>query len=71
MGSSESTLSNSQLQATPISTSASTESSLTEILVRKPSSSSDSDRKVLLELFSMYQEWKEKQAQNINKDRKK
>ncbi|CAI9276468.1 unnamed protein product [Lactuca saligna] len=96
MGSSESTLSSSQLQiedgittvserledvdpmleklrslkiATPILTSTSTESSLTDILVRKPSTSDSAivDRKVLLELFSMYQEWQEKQAQNINK----
>ncbi|KAI3813601.1 hypothetical protein L1987_18329 [Smallanthus sonchifolius] len=54
----------------PISTSASTESSLTDILVRKPSTSSNTgivDPKVLLELFSMYQELQEKQAQNINK----
>ncbi|CAH1413649.1 unnamed protein product [Lactuca virosa] len=96
MGSSESTLSSSQLQiedgittvserfedvdpmleklrslkiATPILTSTSTESRLTDILVRKPSTSDSAivDRKVLLELFSMYQEWQEKQAQNINK----
>lgn len=56
--------------ATPILTSASTESSLPDILIRKPSTSSDTgvvDPKVLLELFSMYQEWQEKQAQNINK----
>ncbi|KAJ9564563.1 hypothetical protein OSB04_000529 [Centaurea solstitialis] len=59
--------------ATPILASASTDSSsssLTDVLVRKPSTSSNSgliDPKVLLELFSMYQEWQEKQAQNISK----
>ncbi|KAK1439193.1 hypothetical protein QVD17_05009 [Tagetes erecta] len=60
--------------ASPILTSASTESSLTDILVRKPSSSSSPspntdivDPKVLLQLFSVYQELQEKQAQNINK----
>ncbi|KAI7734953.1 hypothetical protein M8C21_021945 [Ambrosia artemisiifolia] len=56
--------------ASPILTSASTDSSLTDILVRKPSTSSDTgvvDTKVLVELFSMYQELQEKQAHNINK----
>ncbi|XP_022015785.1 uncharacterized protein LOC110915400 isoform X1 [Helianthus annuus] len=59
--------------ASPIlTTSASTtESSLTDILVRKPSTSSNTtgivDPKVLLELFTVYQELQEKQAQNINK----
>ncbi|KAL8240381.1 hypothetical protein R6Q59_013736 [Mikania micrantha] len=56
--------------ASPILTSASTDSSLTDILVRKPSTSSDTgivDPKVLLELFSVYQQLQEKQAQNINK----
>ncbi|KVI02944.1 hypothetical protein Ccrd_018762 [Cynara cardunculus var. scolymus] len=56
--------------ATPILTSTSADSSLTDILVRKPSTSSNTgliDPKVLLELFSMYQVWQEKQAQNINK----
>ncbi|KAL4561265.1 hypothetical protein LXL04_033429 [Taraxacum kok-saghyz] len=101
MGSSESTLSSSQIEdgittvsersqdadpmlqkltslkiATPILTSTLTDSSLTDILVRKPSASSSSfssseigivDPKVLLELFSMYQEWQENQARNINK----
>ncbi|KAJ0683539.1 hypothetical protein HanPI659440_Chr16g0659401 [Helianthus annuus] len=56
--------------ASPIlTTSASTtESSLTDILVRKPSTSSNTtDPKVLIELFTVYQELQEKQAQNINK----
>ncbi|MFS8016588.1 hypothetical protein Hanom_Chr15g01370371 [Helianthus anomalus] len=58
--------------ASPILASASTDSSssFTDILVRKPSTSSDTgvvDTKVLLELFSMYQELQEKQAHNINK----
>ncbi|KAL8229315.1 hypothetical protein R6Q57_014215 [Mikania cordata] len=56
--------------ASPILTSASTDSSLTDILVRKPSTSSETgivDPKVLLELFSVYQQLQEKQAQNINK----
>ncbi|CAA2963515.1 Hypothetical predicted protein [Olea europaea subsp. europaea] len=53
---------------TPILTSAPTESSLTEILVRKPSSSSTSGNvnpNVLLELFAMYRDWQEKKAQKI------
>lgn len=56
--------------ASPILTSESTESSLTDILVRKPSTASSTgivDPKVILELFSVYQELQEKQAQNINK----
>ncbi|CAI9754224.1 unnamed protein product [Fraxinus pennsylvanica] len=53
---------------TPILTSAPTESSLTDILVRKPSSSSTSGNvnpNVLLELFAMYRDWQEKKAQKI------
>lgn len=58
--------------ASPILTSESTESSLTDILVRKPSTASTTgigivDPKVILELFSVYQELQEKQAQSINK----
>ncbi|XP_071693641.1 uncharacterized protein [Rutidosis leptorrhynchoides] len=95
MGSSESTLLNSQSEdgittvserfedvdpvlqklrslqiASPIFTSAPTESSLTDILVKKQSTSSNAgivDPKVILELFSMYKELQEKQVQNINK----
>ncbi|XP_073065486.1 uncharacterized protein [Primulina eburnea] len=55
----------------PILTSAPPgESSLTDILVRKPSSSSTSgivNPNVLLELFSMYRDWQEKKADNISK----
>ncbi|XP_050227221.1 uncharacterized protein LOC126676923 isoform X5 [Mercurialis annua] len=46
------------------------DSSLTDILVRKPSSSSTHTTvspKVLLELFSMYREWQEQKAQQIGK----
>ncbi|KAI3669498.1 hypothetical protein L6452_40734 [Arctium lappa] len=56
--------------ATPILTSKPTESGFADILVRKPQSSSDTgivDPKVLLDLFSTYQEWQEQQAHNINK----
>ncbi|XP_031258473.1 uncharacterized protein LOC116116552 isoform X2 [Pistacia vera] len=55
---------------TPILTSPPTEGSLTDILVRKPSSSSTSgtvNPKVLLELFSMYRDWQEEKAQQISK----
>ncbi|KAL2497648.1 hypothetical protein Adt_23198 [Abeliophyllum distichum] len=55
---------------TPILTSAPPESSLTDILVRKPSSSSSSgtvNPNVLLELFAMYRDWQEKKAQNISR----
>ncbi|BBH08006.1 hypothetical protein Prudu_020083 [Prunus dulcis] len=48
--------------STPILTSPPAEGSLTDILVRKPSSSSVSsivNPKVLLELFSMYRDWQE------------
>ncbi|QCD91099.1 uncharacterized protein LOC114169845 [Vigna unguiculata] len=54
----------------PILTSPPTEGTLTDILVRKPSSSSLSatvNPKVLLELFSMYRDWQEKKAQEITK----
>ncbi|XP_010920236.1 uncharacterized protein [Elaeis guineensis] len=49
----------------------SSESSLTDILVRKPSSSTSSvsgtlNPKVLLELFSMYREWQEEKAKKIS-----
>ncbi|KAL3527194.1 hypothetical protein ACH5RR_011850 [Cinchona calisaya] len=56
--------------ATPILTSAPAESSLTDILVRKASSSSNSSTvnpNVLLELFSMYRDWQEQKAQKISK----
>ncbi|KAI3767924.1 hypothetical protein L2E82_18353 [Cichorium intybus] len=56
--------------ATPILPSKPTESSLTDILVNKPSTSSCTgtvDPKVIMELFSTYQDWQEKQAHNINK----
>ncbi|KAI3499989.1 hypothetical protein L1887_35804 [Cichorium endivia] len=56
--------------ATPILPSKPTESSLTDILVNKPSTSSRTgtvDPKVIMELFSTYQDWQEKQAHNINK----
>ncbi|KAJ9561925.1 hypothetical protein OSB04_007085 [Centaurea solstitialis] len=56
---------------TPILTSKPTESSLADILVRKPSSNSSDagvvDPKVILDLFSAYQQWQEEQAHNINK----
>ncbi|KAK4416796.1 hypothetical protein Salat_2505100 [Sesamum alatum] len=54
----------------PILTSAPAESSLTDILVRKPSSSSTASTvspNVLLELFSMYRDWQEEKAQKISK----
>ncbi|XP_027361931.1 uncharacterized protein LOC113869681 [Abrus precatorius] len=52
----------------PILTSPPTEGTLTDILVRKPSSSPVSvNPKVLLELFSMYRDWQEKNAQEISK----
>lgn len=52
----------------PILTSPPTEGTLTDILVRKPSSSLVSvNPKVLLELFSMYREWQEKKAHEISK----
>ncbi|KAK6150703.1 hypothetical protein DH2020_015635 [Rehmannia glutinosa] len=54
----------------PILTSAPAESTLTDILVRKPFSSSTSgtvNPNVLLELFSMYRDWQEEKAQKISK----
>ncbi|PSS21360.1 E3 ubiquitin-protein ligase BRE1-like [Actinidia chinensis var. chinensis] len=54
--------------ATPILTAPLTETSLTDVLVRKPSSSSASvNPKVLLELFSVYRDWQETKAQKISK----
>ncbi|XWS42157.1 hypothetical protein CRYUN_Cryun17cG0143900 [Craigia yunnanensis] len=53
-----------------LTTTPPTESSLTDILVRKPSSSSAQatvNPKVLLELFSMYRDWQEEKAQKISK----
>ncbi|KAG6481439.1 uncharacterized protein LOC122016931 [Zingiber officinale] len=50
-----------------------TESSLSDILVRKPSSSSSApisgtlNPKVLMELFSVYREWQEEKASKISK----
>ncbi|KAH9662824.1 hypothetical protein KPL70_019478 [Citrus sinensis] len=56
---------------TPILTSPPpTESSLTDILVRRSSTSSASgtvNPKVLLELFSMYRDWQEEKAKQISK----
>ncbi|XP_044469332.1 uncharacterized protein LOC123198660 [Mangifera indica] len=55
---------------TPILTTPPTEGSLTDILVRKQSSSSTSatvNPKVLLELFSMYRDWQEEKVQQISK----
>ncbi|EYU20521.1 hypothetical protein ABFS82_08G100100 [Erythranthe guttata] len=54
----------------PILTSAPAESTLTDILVRKPFSSSTSgsvNPNVLLELFSTYRNWQEENVQNISK----
>ncbi|KAM7524086.1 hypothetical protein LguiA_013988 [Lonicera macranthoides] len=53
---------------TPILTSAPAESSLTDILVRKSSSSNSGtvNPNVLLELFSMYRDWQEEKAQKIS-----
>ncbi|XP_016560525.2 uncharacterized protein LOC107859889 [Capsicum annuum] len=56
--------------ASPILKSPPAESSLTDILVRKTSSTSDKgcvDPKVLLELFSVYRQWQEEKAQKICK----
>ncbi|CAL5366253.1 unnamed protein product [Camellia sinensis] len=55
--------------ATPILTAPlEEETSLTDILVRKPSSSSASvNPMVLLELFSMYRDWQEAKIQTISK----
>ncbi|XP_061345655.1 uncharacterized protein LOC133291406 [Gastrolobium bilobum] len=53
----------------PILTSPPTEGTLTDILVRKPSSSVPAivNPNVLLELFSMYRDWQEQKAQEISK----
>ncbi|XP_023645753.1 uncharacterized protein LOC17874941 [Capsella rubella] len=54
----------------PILKSPPTESSLTDILVRKALSSSSSntvDPQILVELFSIYREWQESKAQQITK----
>jgi len=54
----------------PILKSPPTESTLTDILVRKPSSASDSgslDPESVFELFSLYREWQEDIAKRINK----
>ncbi|OVA12854.1 hypothetical protein BVC80_1805g60 [Macleaya cordata] len=54
---------------TPILTSLPTENSLTDILVRKPSTSSvpgTLNPKVLLELFSMYRDWEEEKTKKIS-----
>ncbi|GMI68189.1 hypothetical protein like AT5G66290 [Hibiscus trionum] len=56
--------------SSPILTTPPTEGSLTDILVRKPSSSSAQatvNPKVLEELFSMYRDWQEEKAQEISK----
>ncbi|XP_049384707.1 uncharacterized protein LOC125848811 [Solanum stenotomum] len=56
--------------AAPILKSPPAESSLTDILVRKASSTSNKgcvDPKVLLELFSVYRQWQEEKAQKICK----
>ncbi|PRQ47436.1 hypothetical protein RchiOBHm_Chr2g0099641 [Rosa chinensis] len=55
--------------STPLLTSPPSEGSLTDILVRKPSSSSAPsivDPKVLLELFSMYREWQEENVKKLS-----
>ncbi|KAL7192974.1 hypothetical protein ACSBR2_024728 [Camellia fascicularis] len=56
--------------ATPILTALPTETSLTDMLVRKPSSSSAAsgtvNPKVLLELFSVHRDWQEAKAQKIS-----
>ncbi|KAF8031580.1 hypothetical protein BT93_D0717 [Corymbia citriodora subsp. variegata] len=54
----------------PILTSLPSEGSLTDILVRKPPSSSTPgtvNPKVLLELFSMYRDWQEEKVQKTGK----
>ncbi|KAL6227050.1 PREDICTED: uncharacterized protein LOC101303642 [Fragaria vesca subsp. vesca] len=55
--------------STPLLTSPPSEGSLTDILVRKPSSSSDPsivDPKVLFELFAMYREWQEENVKRLS-----
>ncbi|CAK8539987.1 unnamed protein product [Lathyrus sativus] len=52
----------------PVLTSPPTEGTLTDILVRRPSSSPATvNPKVLLELFSMYRDWQEERVQEISK----
>ncbi|XP_022136885.1 uncharacterized protein LOC111008467 [Momordica charantia] len=56
---------------TPILQSPPTEGSLTDILVRKPPSSTTAgtvDPQILLELFSMYRSWQDEKVQKINKN---
>ncbi|KAG6600576.1 hypothetical protein SDJN03_05809, partial [Cucurbita argyrosperma subsp. sororia] len=56
---------------TPILQSPPTEGSLTDILVRKPPSSSNAvtvNPQVLLELFSVYRNWQDERVQKINKN---
>ncbi|RAL39095.1 unnamed protein product [Cuscuta campestris] len=56
--------------SSPILTAPPQETSLTDILVRKTPSASNSgciDPKVLLDLFSMYRDWQEDKVQKINK----
>ncbi|KAI5438799.1 uncharacterized protein LOC127120160 isoform X2 [Lathyrus oleraceus] len=53
----------------PVLTSPPTEGTLTDILVRRPSSSlATVNPKVLLELFSMYRDWQEERVQEISKN---
>ncbi|XP_047332115.1 uncharacterized protein LOC124935739 [Impatiens glandulifera] len=53
--------------AKPILDVTPTETSLTDILVRKPSSTTMVNPKVILDLFSMYRNWHEEKAQKISK----
>ncbi|XP_020528208.1 uncharacterized protein LOC18442708 isoform X2 [Amborella trichopoda] len=54
-------------QATPILKAPPTESSLTDILVRKSASRYGTlDPKVLLELFCLYREWQDEKAKRIS-----
>ncbi|XP_062010119.1 uncharacterized protein LOC133726568 isoform X2 [Rosa rugosa] len=60
---------NPRVKSKPLLTSPPSEGSLTDILVRKPSSSSAPsivDPKVLLELFSMYREWQEENVKKLS-----
>ncbi|KAL9245653.1 hypothetical protein vseg_019278 [Gypsophila vaccaria] len=55
--------------ATPILTAPPTESSLTDLLVRKPASSPKQGTvspQVIMELFSLYRDWQEDKAQKIS-----
>ncbi|KAK9678769.1 hypothetical protein RND81_11G232100 [Saponaria officinalis] len=55
--------------ATPILTAPPSESSLTDLLVRKPASSSKQGSvspQVIMELFSLYRDWQEDKAQKIS-----